>query len=268
MEVITAFGLMVLLILASGLGLLVQDRLKEHHRSHNTFEAIRLIALMLVTLSALILGLLVTSVKTDFDSHDELYRQYGIALIRLDLRLREFGLDANPIRKTLRSYTAMVIIQAWPDERRPTGNYPMQFMPLYPGSQETRQISQAIRSIDEAIENLKPVSAYQENIYPIMRRYLNDIETIRWTLVEGASSRLSTVFLGALMFWLIIVFFMFGIVAPRNSLIYLVVILGSLSVASTLLVILDLDAAMSGFIRVSSQPLRDALLHMDQPSLP
>jgi membrane protein implicated in regulation of membrane protease activity len=91
------------------------------------------------------------------------------------------------------------------------------------------------------------------------------VEDIRWILVEGASSRVSSIFLGALMLWLVIVFLMFGIVAPRNSLIYVSILLASLSVSSTLFVILDLDAAMSGLIRISSQPLRDALLHMDQP---
>ena len=268
MEAITAFGLMLLLILSGGLGTFVQKRLKEHHRSHDSFEAVRLITTMLVTLSALILGLLVTSVKADFDSHDDLYRQYGVALIRLDTRLREFGVEASPIRKNLREFTAMVIRQAWPDEKAPGGIYPIHYDILFPGSHESRQNSLAIRAVDEAILTLKPASAYQQNIYPIICAYLNDIETIRWTLVEGSASSLSSVFLIALMFWLTIVFFMFGILAPRNSLVYVVIFMASLSVASTLFVILDLDSPLSGLIRISSQPLRDALLHMDQPPLP
>jgi len=66
---------------------------------------------------------------------------------------------------------------------------------------------------------------------------------------------------------LVIVFFMFGIIAPRNSLIYISILLASLSISSTLFVILDLDTPLSGLIRVSSQPLRDALMHMDEPPL-
>ncbi|MCB8879837.1 hypothetical protein ACELLULO517_06295 [Acidisoma cellulosilytica] len=268
MEIILALILMAMLIAGSLFGLFVQSRLKEHHRSPASSEAIRLVVLMLVTLAALILGLLVTSVKADFDNHDDLYRQYGIALIRLDIRLREFGPEATPIRKTLRAYTAMAILQSWPDEAAPSGTYPTQFTPLFRGSGETKQITAALRSIDEAIQTLNPVTPYQTRIYPILRENLTTLENVRWILVEGASSRVSSVFMTALMFWLLIVFFMFGIVAPRNSLIYLSIILASLSVASTLFIILDLDSPMDGVIKISSAPLRDALLHMDQPPAP
>jgi len=265
MEIIVALYLMILLIAASAAGLFVQSRLKEHHKTRDTTEAIQMMVLMLVTLAALVLGLLVTSAKADFDNHDDLYRQYGIALIRLDIRLREFGEEGNSLRGTLRAYTAMVIRQSWPDETAPSGAYPTQFTPLFPGSEETKEITVALRRIDEAIQNLKPTTPNQMNIYPILQRRLSDLERIRWVLVEGPASRISSVFLAALMFWLVIVFFIFGIIAPRNSLIYISVLLASLSVSSTLYVILDLDTPLTGLIRVSSQPLRDALLHMDQP---
>ncbi len=265
MEILVALYLTILLIMASGAGLFFQSRLKEHHRSRDSTEAVRMIVLMLVTLAALVLGLLVTSVKADFDNHDDLYRRYGIALIRLDIRLREFGEEANSIRRTLRAYTAMVIRQSWPDETAPSGSYPTQYTALFPGSEETTEITAALRGIDDAIQNLKPTTPYQINIYPLLQKRLSDLEDIRWILVEGPASRISSVFLAALMFWLVIVFFMFGIVAPRNSLIYVSIFLASLSVSSTLYVILDLDTPLTGLIRVSNQPLRDALMHMDQP---
>jgi hypothetical protein len=266
MEIITALCLMILLVLASGTGLLCQSRLKEHHRTHDTTEAIRMIVLMLITLAALVLGLLVTSGKADFDNHDDLYRQYGIALIRLDTRLRQFGEEGNSLRRTLRAYTAMVILQSWPDETAPTGSYPTQFTPLFPGSEETKEITAALWSIDDAIQSLQPTTHYQMSLYPILKTRLSDMEHIRWTLVEGSASRISSVFLAALMLWLVIVFFMFGIIAPRNALVYVSILLASLSVASTLFVILDLDTPLTGLIRISSQPLRDALTHMDEPA--
>ena len=267
MEIVASLCLMIVLIVASAAGLFFQSRLKEHHRTRDTTEAIRMIVLMLVTLAALVLGLLVTSVKADFENHDDLYRQYGIALVRLDIRLRQFGEEGSSLRRTLRAYTAMVIRQSWPDETAPSGAYPARFTPLFPGSEETDEITVTLRRIDEAIQNLKHTTPYQANIYPILQRRLSDVERIRWTLVEGPASRISSVFLAALMFWLVIVFFMFGIIAPRNSLIYVSILLASLSISSTLFVILDLDTPLSGLIRVSSQPLRDALMHMDEPPL-
>ncbi len=78
----------------------------------------------------------------------------------------------------------------------------------------------------------------------------------------------SGVFLGTLMAWLVIVFLMFGLIAPRNALVYIALLLSAASVASTIYLVLDLNTGFGGFIQVSSQPLRAALVHMDVPSPP
>ena len=264
-ETAIAVLLLVLLIAGSGAGILCQDLLSERHKSKDTTESIRLVVTILVTFTALVLSLLVTSVKADFDKHNDQYRGYGVTLIRLDTRLREFGVQAERIRQELRAFAASVVLQSWPDEPpEPTGDYAKTFSPLYAGSDETREITKQLINIDEEIHNLTPTGVYQLRIYPIIEDHLKNLEDIRWTMVEGWTSKVSAVFLAMLMFWLVILFFMFGFVVPRNGLVYLAIFLTAISIASTLYLILDLDTAMSGFIKVSSQPLRDAIIHMDQ----
>jgi hypothetical protein len=90
---------------------------------------------------------------------------------------------------------------------------------LFTGSEETQRITSALRSVDEAIQTLASITAYQLGIVPELKKRLYDVDDIRWILVEGAPSRVSSIFLDALMLWLVIVFLIFGIVAPRNSLI-------------------------------------------------
>jgi succinate dehydrogenase hydrophobic anchor subunit len=267
-ETAIAVLLLLLLVAGSGAGLVCQDLLSEHHKSKETTESIRLVVTMLVTFTALVLGLLVTSVKADFDTHNGQYRAYGVALIRLDNRLREFGVQAEQVRKELRAFTASVILQSWPDEPPPTGDYTKTFSPLYAGSDETREITKQLANIDEEIHNLTPTGVFQVRINPIIEDHLRRLEDIRWALVEGSTSKVSAVFLAMLMFWLVTLFFIFGFIVPRNGLVYLAIFLTSISVASTLYLILDLDHAMSGFITVSSQPLRDAIVHMDQSAPP
>ena len=55
----------------------------------------RLIVTILVTFAALVLGLLVTSAKDDFDQHTALYQRDGIDLAELDRRLVEYGDQAK-----------------------------------------------------------------------------------------------------------------------------------------------------------------------------
>lgn len=264
MEVATATVLLALLLLGSAGGILFQRLLKERHRGQETTEAVRQIVAILVTFSALVLGLLVTSVKADFDRHDNMYRQYGIALIRLDLRLRDYGPETVPVRAQLREYTAAVIANSWPNEPSPAGSYPRAFTALYPGSDESLEITSMLASIDRKLEQLDPTTLYQRHLYPVMHDSLRRVEDIRWQLVEGSNSELSGVFLGTLMSWLVIVFLMFGLIAPRNGLVYLALFLSAFSVASTIYVTLDLGTGFGGFIQISSQPLRAALLHMDR----
>ena len=63
--------------------------------------------------------------------------------------------------------------------------------------------------------------------------------------------------------WLVIVFAVFGIIAPRNGVVYATILLCALSFSSAIFFILELDTPTDGFIYVSSEPLRDALQHFD-----
>ena len=81
---------------------------------------------------------------------------------------------------------------------------------------------------------------------------------------RGTQSRLSPIFVTVLVFWLLIVFTIFGILTPFNMLTAIIVCMTTLSVASSIYLILDLDTPFDGYIVISSQPLRDALWHMDQ----
>lgn len=90
----------------------------------------------------------------------------------------------------------------------------------------------------------------------------------RWMLIETAHPTISWPFLALplLMLWLLIIFAIFGLTSPGNSLIRVVILLSAISVTSSLYLILDLDTPFGGILAVSSQPLRDALANMDQPT--
>ncbi|MCW6511969.1 bestrophin-like domain [Lichenifustis flavocetrariae] len=263
-EVAWAAFFLVILIGCSLAGWASQRLLKEHHKSSATTDSARTIVGMVVTFSALVLGLLVTSVKSDFDDHTGVYRRYGIALFEFDRRLQEYGPDTDAIRKTLRAYTASVIADTWPDEPAPAGDYPRDVHPVTPGSDETAEFTTMMTQMDRATLKLAATDALHLRLADLLREEVRAIEGIRWSLIERSDSRLSPILMAVLMFWLAIVFLVFGMVSPRNRLTLFVLILSALSVASSLYLILDLNTTTGGFITVPSRPLRDALWHMDQ----
>src|SRR5271169_3440424 len=118
-------GLILVVALASSaIGFLLQTALREHHRSRETTDSVRLVISILVTFTALVLGLLTSTVKSSFDLFDARLRGYASDIIQLDQRLREYGDAADAIRAELRTYVAAAIADTWRDEPRPPGAYP------------------------------------------------------------------------------------------------------------------------------------------------
>jgi hypothetical protein len=262
-EVGKAILFLAILIGGCAIGMWLQSRLKEHHKSQETLDSIRMVIAMIVTFSALVLGLLVTSVKSDFDDHNAAYQRYGTLLVELDQRLAAYGPQAGTIRQQLRSFTAAVLADTWPTERRPAGSYPVNLHIAAPGSDESAELTSMLVQLDAAIQSLPAADAGHQTIESILQTEIRQIETERWMLVERSHSQLSAIFMGVLVSWLFIVFVIFGIVSPCNGLTLVVIGLSAIAVASSLYLILDLDTSAGGFIVVSSQPLRDALWHMD-----
>ena len=99
----TVIGVFGALLCASALGVILQRRIAEQHRSKETGDHVRLIISILVTFTAVVLGLLISSVKSSYDQF-ECRNAFAGDITELDVRLREYGEDAAPIRAELLTY--------------------------------------------------------------------------------------------------------------------------------------------------------------------
>jgi hypothetical protein len=84
----------------------------------------------------------------------------------------------------------------------------------------------------------------------------------RWLTSLPNDSSIGIPFLLVLGFWLTVMFGSFGLLSPQNSMVTTVLLLCALSVAAAVFLILDLDQPLDGVIRVSSAPLRGALVQL------
>ena len=89
----------------------------------------------------------------------------------------------------------------------------------------------------------------------------------RWRLIVSPQDTLSLPLIMLVTSWLMMVFGVFGSISPRNAVVYVTIVLCAFSIASAVYLILDLDRPLSGLIRISSAPLRDALSHIDAPPI-
>ena len=262
-ETAVASLVFVLLLASSALGLFLQGRLAERHRGRDTIDAVRLVISILVTLTALVLGLLTSSVKTAFDEFGGHLRGYGADIVALDERLREYGGAADPTRALLRTYVAAAIADTWPDEPKPMGVYPTHLKSFAPGSIEAEQLGALLLQIDSAIRRLEPADKFHQQLADQLEARMTQTLELRWRLIETAQTTVSWPMLCVMTSWLIMIFAVFGLSSPRNRVIYATIFLCALSISSVVFLILELDTPLTGWVVVSSEPLRDALQHID-----
>jgi len=239
---INSIILFAILSASSALGFFVHPRLPERHRSAQSIALVQLAISLLVTFTAIVLGLLTTSVKDGFDSAYKARGQYAAELAQMDRCLSDYGPETAPIRAQLRSYAAAVIASTWPDEPPPAGvEYPNTAnMPL---TGEAPALSDIINQVGFETRSLEPKDTL-------------------WKVIEGAHGSISAPFYWVLAFWLALLFGTFCLTAPPNPLVVTVVALCALSITVVVFVILDMDEPYGGLFGVPSTSMRNALADM------
>ena len=168
---------------------------------------------LLVTFTAIVLGLLTTSVKSGFDPAYNARGTYAAQLAQLDHCLREYGPETAPIRDQLRSYVAAVIASTWPDEPPPDGvRYPdTSKMPL---TGESLVLAALINPSGWRRARSSRKTKCTAISWPPARSNIPIVIKARWAVIEGARASISTPFYWVLVFWLMILFASFGLTAP------------------------------------------------------
>jgi hypothetical protein len=256
-----AFALM---LLATGLGAWIRHRWPEHHTNRETIELLQTTVMMLATFAAIVLGLLITSAKSDFDTIENDIRSFSSSLAQLDLSLEQLGPAANPARQELARYAGGAIASTWTDQAPPPGSY----YPRLPRIKEARYnqnspvLGQMLEQVNSMIRD-SPVNgpAAQRQLESSLR-LMNGVLDERWRLVEASEQSLSSPFFVVLVFWLVVIFLCFGLSAPFNHLSFMVTALSALALGSALFVIIDLYTPYTGIFAVSSVPIRQALAEM------
>jgi hypothetical protein len=260
-ETVLALFVFALLCASAGAGFFVRPYLPEHHRARETTELMQITIGLLATFAALVLGLLTASVKQAYDNAAHDRQTYALRLGLLDQCLRDYGPETAAARAQIQSYTAAVIASTWPDEPPPTGvQYPdTSHMPRIGASPA---LATLMDRIGVEIARLQPGDTLQQRQDAICLDRYHDVANARLSVIEDARSALFQPFYQVLVFWLMIIFGCFGLVAPRNSLSAITIILCAVSLSSVIFVIFDLSTPYEGFFSIPSISMRNALAGM------
>lgn len=225
-------------------------RLPDHHRSQSSHDAVKLVTGMVSVVVALVLGLLISSVKSSFDATDAEVRGFAATLIRLNETLGDYGPQADPIRDRLRRYTARAIADVWRQDK----TTPLRIEDTEAGA----LLDRARLAISELPQGDARHAALRGDALSLAETAL---ET-RWLLIERPNETIKPVFLDILIAWTVMIFFGFGYNAPRNATVVTAFGAGAMALALCVFLIVEMDTPWSGLIVVSSRPMRDALAHI------
>jgi hypothetical protein len=253
--------LLLLLSASAGVGFFVNSRLPEEHRSRESIELVQLANTLLVTFTAIVLGLLTTSVKAGFDAAYNARGDYAGQLAQMDRCLRDYGPGTAPIREQLRAYVAAVIASTWPSEPPPANvSYPDTSKMSLTG--ESSVLAALMNDIGLEVRSMQPADGVHKNLMAACVEQYRDLIKARWLVIEGVRGSISTPFYWVLVFWLVVLFGSFGLRAPPNSMSVTVIGLCALSLAAAVFVILDLDRPYEGLFGIPSTSMRNALADM------
>jgi hypothetical protein len=234
------------------LGMWLRTALPEHHVDDKSRNAINAGVGLIAAMSALVLGLITASAKSSYDSVDTAVRASAIDILTLDRVLARYGPEAGAVRVGLKQILERRVDAIWP----PT---PKDTIRLDPQGSLT-----AAEALLERIRDLKPHTPSQETLQPHALDLAESLLKDRWMVMAEGSRTIPLPFLVILLLWLTLTFTSFGLSAPNNVTVIAVLGVCALSIASALFLVLEMDSPFEGWLKVSAQPMRYALSHLNR----
>lgn len=233
-------------------GLFLQRLLPGHHLSKETQDVVKLSAGTVATLTAMVLGLLVSSAKNSFDTINNGIVQSSAKIILLDSDLARYGPETKAAREQLKRHVAGVMAMVWPAEK--TGVPPLTAFERTTG----------MELVLDKLSKLTPQSDAQRRSLGQAQQIVSELAQTRWFLIEQEQNQLPLPLLIILVFWLSLLFASFGLFTPTNTTALMVLFLGACALSAAIYLVLELDRPLEGLIKVSDAPLRNALQHLNQ----
>jgi len=236
------------LVGAALLGRRVHRYLPEDHLSADSRDSVKLAMGLVATMTALVLGLLVSSAKDGYDTKRSEVIQMAAKVTFLDRVLALYGPEAAEARADLRAAVADAVQRIWPTD---------QSEPAQLGANQ-----QAGDAVYVTIQRLSPHDDTQRALKAQVGTLLVDLGQLRTLLVAQSISSISKPMLIILVSWLVAIFFGFSLVAPPNATTTLALVTSAFSVACAVFLILELDQPFGGLIHIPSEPMINVLNHL------
>ena len=220
--------------------------LPQHHLSAESKNVVSASMAVVGTLSALVLGLFLSTGNTSFQAKNQEVAQISTDIIGLDRLLGRYGSDTPGIRALLRSYAAAQLQDLFPENHSE---------PDFANNATTSELEE----LQDKILALTPSNDRQRWLQAQALQLTGTLTATRWQLVQENASKTPVEITELIMFWFVIIFVGFGLFAPRNFLAIAGIFICSLGIGSAIRTATELQTPFQGLIRIPNASLTHAV---------
>jgi len=231
-------------------GFFLRKILPEHRLSSDAKDVVRLGTGLIGTIAALVLGLLISSAKSSYDTQNNQIKQMTANVVLLDRLLEQYGPEAGPARNSMRRSVPVLADRMWRENTSGATKA---------GPFEASAEGEAFYAI---VQDLSPKNDSQRSLQARAIQTSTDIAQARLVLFAQTDNSIPMPFLVVLISWLTIIFASFSLFAPPNAIVVGSLLIFAVSAAGAIYLILELGQPFSGLMQISSGPLRHALAAM------
>jgi hypothetical protein len=180
-------------------GALLRNTLPDHHLADDTRDYVRLGTGLIATIAALVLGLLIASANSSYDTESSQVRHLTAEIVLLDTLLDQYGPETRDARDLLRRALEPLAERIWrEDSSEAAKGTPFR---------ATAVAENAFAKIQE----LSPKTEAQRSLQARAIQLATDVAQTRLLLFEHADNSIPMPFLGVLVFWLAVIFMSFSL---------------------------------------------------------
>jgi hypothetical protein len=233
-------------------GLFLKTLLPGHHLKDDSKDIVKLGIGVIATMTALVLGLLVSSAKNSFDRLNTELTITAAKVIELDRALAHFGPETGPLRVRLQQNFRTVIDGLFVTGHDQAAHF------------STPDKTGQLESVQTGIQRLAARSDGQRELQARALVLAGELAAMRWLLLLQERETISMPLLVVVVTWLSLIFVGFGLFSPRNATVVTALFLCALCVSGAVFLILEMDRPLDGIVRISDGPMRAALGFLGQ----
>jgi hypothetical protein len=249
MHALVVGSLVFVLVFGGALvGMALRRTVPAGHLVPDAKDTVRLAIGLIVTMTGLVLGMLVSSAKSYYDGQKNVVAEMSSQIILLDNLLTDYGPETEEVRKQAHDVIGDSVDRIWPRSES-------QLLQLKPRNTGDR--------INELLGLLVPKDERQAALKAQIASVVRGVRTTYWLMyLQSEQTSASLPLLMVVTSWLVAIFVSFGIFAPRNPTVMVTLIICALAVSAAMFIIVSMYSPFSGILKISPVAVRDALTQM------